>query len=57
MSDLASRNDVATNGVNGRVCNKTWYKSECCAPMEISIEGVFSRNLRFAKQGFQVHRV
>ena len=40
MSDLASSNDVATNGVNGRIGYKTWCKCECCAPMETSIEGV-----------------
>ena len=40
MSDLASSNDVATNGVNGRIGNKTWDKCECYAPMETSIERV-----------------
>ena len=40
MSDLVSSNDVATNGVNGRIGNKTRCKCECCAPMETSIEGV-----------------
>ena len=40
MSDLASSNDVATNGVNCRIGCKTWCKSECCAPMETSIKGV-----------------
>ena len=40
VSDLASRNDVATNGVNGRIVNKTWCKCEWCAPMETSTEGV-----------------
>ena len=40
MNDLASSNDVATNGVNGRIGNKTWCKCERCAPMETSIEGV-----------------
>ena len=37
MSDLASSNDLATNGVNGRIGNKTWCKCLCCAPMETSI--------------------
>ena len=40
MSDMASSNDVATNGVNGRIGNKTWCKCESCAPIETSIEGV-----------------
>ena len=40
MRDLASSNDVATNGVNARIDNKTWSKCECCAPMETSIEGI-----------------
>ena len=40
VSDLASNNDVTTNGVNGRIGYKTWWKCECCAPMETSIEGV-----------------
>ena len=40
MSDLASSNDVTTNGVNGRIGNKTWWKCKCCGPMETSIEGV-----------------
>ena len=40
MSDLVSNNDVATNGVNGRIFYKTWCKCECCAPMETSTEGV-----------------
>ena len=40
MSDLASSNDVATDGVNGRIGYKSWYKCECCAPTETSIEGV-----------------
>ena len=58
MSDLASSNDVATNGVNGRIGNKTWCKCECRAPMETSIEGVCCLEfLRFASQDFQVHRV
>ena len=26
-----------TNGVNGRIDNKTWCKCECCAPMGTSI--------------------
>ena len=39
VSDLASSNNVATNGVNGGIDNKTWWKYECCAPMETSIEG------------------
>ena len=42
MSDLVTSNDVATNGVNGRIGNKTWCKYECCAPMETSIEGVYA---------------
>ena len=40
VSDLASSNDVTTNGVNGRIGNKTWCKCKCCAPMEISTESV-----------------
>ena len=40
VSDLASSNDVATNGVYGRIGNKTWCKCECCASMETSTEGV-----------------
>ena len=40
VNNLASSIDVATNGVNGRIGNKTWCKCECCAPMETSIEGV-----------------
>ena len=40
VSDLAGTNDVATNGVNGRIGNKTLWKCEYCAPMEISIEAV-----------------
>ena len=39
MSDLAKRNHGTTNGVNGRIGNKTWCKCECCALMETSIEG------------------
>ena len=39
VSDLASGNDVATNGVNGRIGNKFWCKCECCIPMETSTEG------------------
>ena len=38
MCDLARNNNVTTNGVNGRIDNKT--KCECCAPMETNIEGV-----------------
>ena len=40
VSDLASSSDVAINGVNGRIGNKTWCNCECCASMETSIEGV-----------------
>ena len=40
VSDLASSNDVATNGVNGRIVKKTWCKCKCFAPKETSIEGV-----------------
>ena len=36
VSDLTSSNDVATNGVNGRIGNKFWCKCECCVPMETS---------------------
>ena len=61
MSDLASKNDVATNGVNGRIGNKTWWKCEYCTPMETSIEGTCCLEMpdmpRFASsQDFQVHR-
>ena len=42
VSDLASRHDVATNVVDGRIGNKTWCKCECCVPMETSIKGVRS---------------
>ena len=38
MSDLASSSDVATNGMNGRIGNKTWCKCQCCAPVETSID-------------------
>ena len=38
MCDLARNNNVTTNGVNGRIGNKT--KCECCAPLETNIEGV-----------------
>ena len=40
MSDLVSSNDVATNGVNGRISNEFWYKCECCVQMETSTEVV-----------------
>ena len=40
VSDLACSNDVATNGVNGRIGYKTWCKCECYAPIETSIDGV-----------------
>ena len=40
LSDLPSSSDVTTNDVNGRIGNKTWWKGECCAPMETSKEGV-----------------
>ena len=40
LSYLTRSNDVATNGVNGRIGNKTRCKCECCDPMETSIEGV-----------------
>ena len=40
VSDLAGSNDVATNGVNGRIGNKTWCKCEWYVPMETSIESV-----------------
>ena len=54
VSDLASSNYVATNGVNGRIGNKTWCKCECCAPMETSIEGIelAYKLLRFASEDF-----
>ena len=58
MSDRASSNDVATNGVMVGIGNKTWCKCECRAPMETSIEGVcYLEFLRFASQDFQIHRV
>ena len=41
MNDLASSNDVRTNGVNGRIGNKAWCKRECCALIETSIEDIF----------------
>ena len=41
MSGLARSNDVATNGVNGRIGKKTWCKCECCAPVETGVEGVY----------------
>ena len=31
VSHLTSSNDVATNGVNGRISNKSWCKCECCS--------------------------
>ena len=41
MSDLANNSNAATNDVaDGGVGNKTWYKYECCAPVETSIENV-----------------
>ena len=40
VSDLASSNDVATNGLNGRIGNKTCCKCERGARMETSIEVV-----------------
>ena len=40
VSDLGISNDVTTNDVNVRIGNKTWWKCECCIPMETSIEGV-----------------
>ena len=44
VSDLASCNDVATNGVNGRIriSNKTCCKCECCVQTETNIEVVCS---------------
>ena len=50
MSDLASSNDVATNGVNGRIDNKFWCKCECCAPMETSTEGVCCLEIHWDSQ-------
>ena len=40
LSDLASSNNAATNGLNGRIGYKTWCKCKCCAPTETSTEGV-----------------
>ena len=42
VSDLDSSNDVATNGVNGRIGNKSWCKCECCTctSMDTVVEGV-----------------
>ena len=42
VSDLDSSNDVATNGVNGRIGNKSWCKCECCTctSMDTSVEGI-----------------
>ena len=40
MCDLAVSNDVATNGVNGRIGSNAWCKCECCALMESNIEGI-----------------
>ena len=58
MSYLASTSDVAANGVNGRIGNKTWCKCECCALTETSIEGVCCLEfLRLASQDFQVDHV
>ena len=37
VNDLASSNDVATYGVNGRIDNKTWCKCKCCTSMETNI--------------------
>ena len=51
MSDLASSNDVAKNGVNGRIGNKTWCKCEYCPPMEIRIEDVCCLEIIY-KPGF-----
>ena len=35
--DLASSNDLATNGGNSRIAYKIWCKCECCAPIETTI--------------------
>ena len=40
VSHLTTGNDEATNGMNGRIGNKTCWKCEYCAPLETSI-GVF----------------
>ena len=40
VKDLTSSNDIAENGMNGRIGNTTWCKFECCAPMKTSIECV-----------------
>ena len=37
VSDLANSSNAATNDVDGRIGNKTWFKCECWAPMETSI--------------------
>ena len=39
VSDLASNNDAATIGMDGRIDNKTWWKCKCCASMETSTKG------------------
>ena len=41
VNDLARSTDLATNGVNGRIDNKTWCKCEWCAPMGTIREGVY----------------
>ena len=41
VNDLARSTDLATNGVNARIDNKTWCKCEWCAPMGTIREGVY----------------
>ena len=58
MKDLASSNDLAENAINGRMGHKTWCKSECCAPIETSIEIVYWLEIPgYENQDFQVHCV
>ena len=44
VSDLASSNDIATNGVNGRFGYKTWCKCECCALVDTNRRCLLPRN-------------
>ena len=58
MSDLVDSNDVATNGVNCRIGNKTWCKCEYCTSVETSIDSVCCLKIPdICKSRFQVHHV
>ena len=59
MSDLASSNDVAINGVNGRIGNtKPGANMNALPRWKLAWKvSVAWKLLRFTSQGFQVHRV